>query len=381
MNDDLRLHEHLIGNPGSRRQINTPALVLDLDTLDRNIAAMAQLAQQYGVSLRPHAKTHKSVDIARRQIEAGAVGICCTKLGEAEALAEGGITNILLTSPVVTAPGLARLASLAAKVPGLGVVIDHPDNAGALGQAMKRAGATLDAFIDIDPGMHRTGVRSVDDALELAGAITAQNALRYRGVQFYCGVHQHIETYDERRQAIRERTAYLQTFLTALGQAGFAAEIVTGSGTGTHRIDLEIGTMTELQAGSYIFMDREYNDCELTDGNSPPPETSLFIDTTVVSANGPGIATVDAGMKAMATDAGEPPIITGAAKGATYQFMGDEHGLILGPDEASTMQTGARLSLAVPHCDPTVNLYDSYHVVRGDTLLHIWPVSARGRSR
>ena len=256
MTDDLTLHAHLIGRQGSRADLNTPVLVLDGEALDRNIAAMAALADAKGVGLRPHAKTHKSVDIAARQLAAGALGVCCAKIGEAEALAGGGVTGILITSPVAAPRAIERLAALAGRADGLLAVVDHPAVAERIAAALATAGATLDVVIDIDPGIARTGVASAEKAVALARAIAGLPVLRYRGVQFYCGSQQHIEDYGERRAAIVERTDYLKSVIAALVDAGFAPAIVTGSGTGTHRIDLDLGVFTELQAGSYVFMDK-----------------------------------------------------------------------------------------------------------------------------
>jgi len=378
MIDDLRLHGALVGCQGSRDSLNTPVLVLDLDALDRNIVAMAALVTARGIALRPHAKTHKSVDIARRQIAAGAIGLCCAKLGEAEALAEGGIAGLHLTSPVVTPPAIARLAALATRSERLTVVVDSPANVAALARAVAGAATPLGVIIDIDPGIRRTGVASAADAVALALAIARCPSLDYRGVQFYCGSQQHIEDYAERRAAIEDRTDYLRTVIAALTDAGFAPAIVTGSGTGSHAIDLDLGVFTELQVGSYVFMDRQYHDCDLTGASDAPFETALFIDARVISANSSGLATIDAGYKAMATDGGPPTIVAGTGAGAKFVFMGDEHGAVIGADP---LAIGDRVTLATPHCDPTVNLYDSFHVVRGETLIDIWPVSARGRSR
>lgn len=377
--DDLQLHAHLIGRQGSRADLNTPVLVLDLDRLDRNIAAMAALAATHGVALRPHAKTHKSVDIARRQVAAGAVGLCCAKIGEAEVLADGGITGLLLTSPVSAPAAIERLAALAARSPGLMAVFDHPDGVARTEHAL--GDATLGAVIDIDPGIRRTGVASPDAAVALAQAIAAAPHLTYRGVQFYCGAQQHIENYAERRAAIEERTAYLRAVIAALTDAGFAPDVVTGSGTGSHRIDLDLGVFTELQAGSYVFMDRQYLDCDLADLLEPPFETALAVDARVVSANHAALVTLDAGFKSLSTDGGKPSVLAGAPETATFAFMGDEHGALIAPAIGEALRPGDAVSLVVPHCDPTVNLYDHYHVVRDGTLVEIWPVSARGRAR
>jgi 3-hydroxy-D-aspartate aldolase len=375
MLDDRRLHGSLIDAPGSRERLNTPALVIDLAALERNIEKMASLARAKGVRLRPHAKTHKSAEIARRQIAAGAVGVCCAKLGEAEALAAEGVSSILLTSPVVTMPGLQRLAALNSQLKELIVVVDHPDNARLLAKAVYPN--TLQVLIDVDPGIRRTGVITPEAAAQLYEVVSSLPQLRYRGLQYYCGLQQHVAAFAERRDAIAERTEYLKTVIAQVGKP----EIVSGGGTGTCHIDAELAVINEWQVGSYVFMDRQYADCDLAGAGVQPFDFALLIDTRVVSANSTGIATCDAGFKAMATDAGQPKIIAGAPEGAGYHFMGDEHGLVVDPALKHSWELADKLSLAVPHCDPTVNLYDAYHVVRENVLVDIWPVTARGRSR
>jgi D-serine deaminase-like pyridoxal phosphate-dependent protein len=378
--DDQRLHAHLIGQQGSRRALNTPVLVLDREALGRNIAAMAAFAKHKAIALRPHAKTHKSRDIALLQIAAGAVGICCAKLGEAEAIAAGGgVESILITSPVVTPQAVARLVALNGAIRDLRVAVDNLANAYVLAAAAGAAGQTLKVLIDIDPGIRRTGVASLEAAVDLARYVMIEPALLYLGVQFYAGSQQHIADFGARRAAIEERTSYLKSIVDALTAAGLAPQVVTGGGTGTHRIDADLGVLNELQVGSYVFMDRQYHECALTEDGASPYETSLFIDAHVVSANTPGMATIDAGFKAMSTDGGSPTIVSGAPDGASFHFMGDEHGLIVSRD--ARFEIGTRVVLGAPHCDPTVNLYDSFHVVSGDRLVDIWPVSARGRSR
>ncbi len=371
------LHQHLIGRQGSRADLNTPALVVDVDAMDRNIAAMAAFARGAGLALRPHAKTHKSSAIARRQIAAGAVGVCCAKLGEAEALTDAGVAGILITSPVAGPAAVARLAALAARAPGLMASVDHPDTIDALA----RAGAAMTLLVDVDPGLRRTGVADAAAAVALAQRITHADGLMFGGVQFYCGSQQHIEGFADRREAIADRTRYLSGVIEALTAAGLKAPLVTGGGTGSHRIDAELGVLTELQVGSYIFMDRQYCDCDLAgEEGAAPFETSLFVDARVISANHAFLSTVDAGFKAFATEAGAPPIVAGAAEGSAYRFMGDEHGAVLPPQGAAPPKLGEVVTFAAPHCDPTVNLYDAYHAVRDGTLVDIWPIEARGRS-
>lgn len=378
--DDLRLHAELIGRQGSRRDLNTPALVLELDALERNIARMAALASKAGARLKPHAKTHKCLEIVRRQVSAGAAGVCCAKLGEAEALARGGVCGLHITSPVVAAPGIERLIALNAQSEGLSVVADHPDNVEALARAASED-RPLGVFVDLDPGIHRTGVGSAEAAVALAQRIRSHQSLRYVGLQMYCGMEQHIESYAERRTAIEAQTAYLREVIGALAAAGASPPVITGSGTGTHWIDLELGVFTELQVGSYVFMDDQYAACDLTGGAGPPFERSLYVDARVVSANAQGMVTLDAGLKAFATEGAPPSVASGAPPDSRFFFMGDEHGALIGSGVHESLSIADVVTLNTPHCDPTVNLYDSYHVVRGDTLVEIWPVLARGRSR
>ncbi|MGI4879405.1 MAG: DSD1 family PLP-dependent enzyme [Janthinobacterium lividum] len=377
---DEELHGHLVDRQGSRRDFNTPVLVVDLDALDRNIASMAAFAAASGLALRPHAKTHKSPDIARRQVAAGAIGACCAKLGEAEVLADGGVHGLHITSPVVSPPAIARLIALNARVDGLMCVVDNVENVRAIGRAAAH-GKPLSVIIDIDPGIHRTGVASPAAAVALLEAIRAEPGLHYAGVQFYCGTQQHIAGFADRAEAMHNLAEVARGVIAALTKAGGAPEIVTGGGTGTHRIDATLGLFTELQAGSYVFMDSQYLACDLTgNDNGSPYETALMIDARVVSANATGMVTVDGGFKAFSTDADPPLVLAGAPAGSTYRFMGDEHGALIVP-EGRAPQLADIVTFAAPHCDPTVNLYDTYHVVQGDTLRALWPVAARGRSR
>ncbi len=355
MSEAERLHRHLVGQQGSRRSLNTPALVLDLEMLERNIAEMARFAKEHNVKLRPHSKTHKSADIARRQLAAGALGVCCAKLGEAEALAEEGIESLHITSAVVTPQGIARLVELNGKVKDLSIVVDHPTNvdalAAAVSQTMDKGGKPLTVVIDIDPGMHRTGVASPEAVIELVKKVAGLKALKYAGVQFYCGRHQHIIDFEQRKAEMEERTAYLKGIVDRLTAAGLKPGIVTGSGTGTHFIDAKLGIFTELQVGSYVFMDHDYNVCDLRGAGKPTFEQALQIDARVISANTPGMATIDAGLKAMATEKGPPMILKGAVEGATTRFTGDEYTAVIAPEGAAAPALAEQVILTPPHCD------------------------------
>ena len=370
------LNSHLIGIPGGRAKLQTPALVVDLDALERNIAAMAAHARKHAIALRPHAKTHKSVEIAKRQIAAGALGVCCAKLGEAEALAHGGIDSILITSPVVSDGGIARLIALNARLCDLMAVCDNLAVAMRIGEAARASGKALKIVVDIDPGLGRTGIAAAD-ALPLVEFVARAEGLEYAGLQCYAGQVQHMESMDERRGASLAAMNELGALRDRLTVSGYAPKLISGGGTGTFDIDPDARVLTELQAGSYVFMDRQYND--VWSGRAPF-ETSLFVQTTVISANRTGLATADAGFKAFATDAGSPAIAAGAPPGANYFFFGDEQGGIFYPGETRKLLPGDVVTCAVPHCDPTVNLYDCFHVVRGETLAEIWPIEGRGRS-
>lgn len=374
------LNADLIGERGGRLKLATPALVLDLDVFEGNIARMAAHARAAGVALRPHAKTHKCSEIARRQIEAGALGICTAKLGEAEALADAGIDSILITSPVVTERGIARLMTLNARMTDLMAVCDNPGTANKLASASAASEKPLKLLVDIDPGMGRTGVRPGDQAAELVQMIAGNPAFEFMGLQCYAGNLQHLESGNERREKSLAALAELALFCTKLRGDGVALNVLTGGGTGTFDIDPDARVLTELQVGSYVFMDRQYNEVWQKSGEQPPFATSLFVQTTVISANREGLATTDAGFKAFATDAGPPAIVAGAPDGAGYFFFGDEQGGIFYTPGSQRLERGDVVTCAVPHCDPTVNLYGCYHVVRGDRLEAIWPIEARGCS-
>jgi len=374
------LNDDLIGREDAGQLLQTPALVIDLDRLEHNIAKMAEHARKHGISLRPHAKTHKSADIAKLQIAAGALGVCCAKLGEAEALAERGIGAILITSPVVTERGIARLMALNARMPDLMATCDNAEVASRLAAAAMASGKNLKVIVDIDPGMGRTGIRPGECAVALVKQVAESEALEYMGLQCYAGQVQHMESPNERRDKSLSAMRELGELRDTLSKAGLAPRILTGGGTGTFDIDPDARVLTELQVGSYIFMDRQYNDVWEKPGERTPFETSLFVQTTVISANRDGLATTDAGFKSFATDAGSPAIESGAPPGANYFFFGDEQGGIIYASADVKLKPGHSLRCVVPHCDPTVNLYDRYHAMRGTTLEAVWPVDARGRS-
>jgi len=352
----------------------TPCLVVDEDALRRNIGRMARFAGDRGLRLRPHAKTHKSRKIAALQAEAGAVGICCATLHEAEALA-GAAPSILLTSPVAGLGAVQRIAALVESGVALSVVTDHPSFLLAMSAALP-PGELLNVLVDVDPGMGRTGVASPEDVVSLARVIAQCDRLHFAGIQFYCGSEQHIADYGARAAAIATRNSRLAGAIAELRAAGLSPPIVTGGGTGTHAIDADAGLLTEIQPGSYVFMDQDYGACDLR--GAGPFELALTVHSTVVSANRVGWVTIDAGIKALATDSGRPQVVSGAPSESIYRFTGDEFGRLDLPEGAHQPVPGSRIVLAASHCDPTVNLHGAYHRVGSDGGAIVWPVDARG---
>lgn len=363
----------LIGQRGSRQMIPTPAAVLDLDAFQRNVAKMAARAKAAGLALRPHSKSHKCSALAQRQIAAGAVGICCAKLAEAEAMAAAGVGAILVTSPVVGSGQAGRAARLAAELADFRIVVDHADGAAELGAA---ATAPIQVLIDVDVGTARTGVASPEQAAEVARAVLAQPMLRLIGVQGYGGHWQHMEGANARAAAVADGMARLSAAIAAVRAAGGTVEVVTGGGTGTFEADAAQGVMTEVQPGSYAFMDREYRDALGADPDGGF-EQSLTIAATVISVNAAKWVTVDAGLKALSTDGPLPVPATPRFAGTSYRFFGDEHGMLTRPD-GEPVRRGERVDLVPGHIDPTLDRYDVLHLVQDDVLVDIVPIEARG---
>ena len=366
-----------IGGPVAA--IDTPALLVDYDALGRNIARMAEFSRRQGVAIRPHAKTHKTPAIAHMQIAAGAIGQCAQKVGEAEVLVAGGIADVLVANEVVGSTKLHRLATLARRA-SITVAVDHPDAGAALAQAARHHGVTIGAVVDVDVGLGRCGVLP-DDALALGTHVNALEGLVLRGLQGYHGAIQHVLGFAQRAEAARAASAQLAVAVEQFRQAGLATDVVTGAGTGTYEVQGSSGLFTELQPGSYIFMDRQY--CEIGGQGGEVYddfEPALFVLATVMSTPADDRVVLDSGYKALSTDAG-PALLLGKP-GWTYTYGGDEHGIIKGGGAgAAPMTLGEKVRVQPSHCDTTINLYDRYHIFSGDELIAVWPIAARGRSQ
>jgi 3-hydroxy-D-aspartate aldolase len=368
--------------PGmSLADVDTPALIVDVDAFERNLRRMADAVGQAGLRLRPHAKTHKSPEVARRQLALGAVGVCCQKVAEAEVMVAGGITDVLVSNEVAGARKLARLAALARQA-RIGVCVDDAASVEEIERAAGGAGASIDVLVEIDVGGRRCGVAPGAAAAQLALRVAAAKHLRFQGLQAYYGSAQHVRDAAERQAHIDRAVAQVEATLSALGAVGLKAQIVSGAGTGTYEHEAASRVYNELQPGSYVFMDADYARNKRADGGPFDRfEHALFVYASVMSAPAPERRVLDAGLKALAFDSGMP--VPWQLSGAVYLRPSDEHGNL---DVAACPQPpgrGDKLLLVPGHCDPTVNLHDWYVAVRG---LHgraarveaVWPVAARG---
>ena len=368
------------GNIVKRDDIPTPALVLDLDRFERNLDRMAAHVARAGKNLRPHAKTHRCPEIARRQIKAGALGVACAKLGEAEVMAADGVRGILITTEVVPAPKIERLVRLVGEAPDTMVVVDHPENARELSRAAAAAGVVINVLVDIEVGGRRTGIQPGAPAVALAREIASLPGLRLRGLQGYAGQCAHVMGWAARRDASRAAMTPLAETRRLVEAAGLPVEIVAGGSTGTFDIDVEMPELTELQSGSYCVMDIDYRRIGGQRSETLTAfEMALTVVATVVSVPEPNRAMVDAGLKAFSTDKPFPPEAV-ERPGIEYTFAGDEHGRLMLTDPDRPLRLGERIEFFAPHCDPTINLYDRIHAVRQGNVEGIWPVAARGRS-
>ena len=363
--------------PGMREdEIDTPALVIDLDAFEFNLDRMAALLAPTGVKLRAHAKTHKSAVIALQQIARGAVGQCVQKVAEAEILAWGGVQDILVSNEIVGAGKLARLAALA-RIARVAVCVDDPAQIVAIESAAEAAGVRISVLVEIDIGAARCGVQPGPEAVALAKQIAASRHLIFGGLQAYQGSAQHRRGVDERKKLIDHAIDGARRTVEQLHQQGLPCPIVGGGGTGTFEIEAASGVYTEIQAGSYAFMDADY--ARNLDAAGAPVSTfrhALFVLATVMSAPRHGLAVLDAGHKAVSIDSGMPTLWQ--RPDIRYVSASDEHGKLEYGTETAAVKLGEKLRLVPGHCDPTVDRFDWYVGVRGGRVECLWPVAARG---
>jgi D-serine deaminase-like pyridoxal phosphate-dependent protein len=372
--------------------IDTPALVVDLDRMERNLQTMAAFASQHKVLLRPHAKMHKSAELAKLQMAAGAVGVCVQKTSEAEVLVAGGVHNIFISNQVIALHKLVRVAALTRVLAPLGgklaICVDSLQGVKRLAQCMNEGrvssgiASTIDVFIELDVGQNRCGLQPGESAVGLAFEIRKHPALNFAGLQAYHGRAQHLRSAADRRDAIVQAIHAVRHTRELIEDVGIKVGLVTGAGTGTAPLEAASNLYGELQAGSYLFMDADYAANQPAAGQ-PRYKHALFVKTQVISVHA-GHVVCDAGHKSHAIDSGLPTVHAFSSRSElVYLNGGDEHG-ILKPAAGSTRlpSLGSMLWLIPGHCDPTVNLHNVMIGVRGGLLKgvveRIINVDARG---
>ena len=359
----------------------TPALVLERAAMERNMRKMADHVHAAGKGFRPHSKTHKCPTIAKLQVQMGAVGICAAKISEAAIMLEAGIPSVLITSPIATPTKAQALNSLLGTYPDceLLLVVDSEQGLAALQEAIAPE-RRLGLLVDIDLSMGRTGTREADTMLRLIDAVMNDVRFEFRGIQHYAGHLMHIEDYSKRRDKSLASWSRLDEFFTALAGRGISPEIVTGGGTGTYDVDVAVERRTDIQVGSYIFMDEEYRVLASSGASRFEDfELALTVACSTISQPQSKTITVDGGYKAFASDSVNP--VCDDLPGVEFRFAGDEHGVLILGEGQQEVRLGQVLRFAAPHCDPTVNLHDYYWILEDDGLVHsVWPISARGCS-
>jgi 3-hydroxy-D-aspartate aldolase len=379
--DDYEVGYDIPALPGmDETEIQTPCLVLDLDALERNIRKMGDYARAHGMRHRVHGKMHKSVDVAKLQMElGGACGVCCQKVSEAEVFARGGIGDVMVSNQVRDPAKIDRLA----RMPKLGarvlVCVDDEANVADLSAAAQRHGTQIEALVEIDCGAGRCGVTTTEDVVRIAKAIDAAPGLKFAGLQAYQGAMQHMDGYEDRKAKVDIAIAMVRDAVEGLKAEGLECDIVGGGGTGSYYFESNSGVYNELQCGSYAFMDADYGRILDKDGNRIDQgewENALFLLTSVMSHAKPNKAICDAGLKAQSVDSGLPFVY--GRDDVKYIKCSDEHGVI--EDEGGVLKVNEKLRLVPGHCDPTCNVHDWYVGVRGGKVEAVWPVSARGKA-
>ncbi len=360
-----------------RAEIPTPALCLDLELFEANLKTMSDHVKKAGRAARPHAKTHKCPEIAKRQVAAGALGVCAATVPEAEAMVAAGVKGVLLTSPILEPAKIARMVHLAGREGAVMISVGHAREVELLAEAAASGRIPVDVLVDLDVGDRRTGCLPGEPALELARTIGKSKCLKVRGVQAYAGHASHTVGFEAREKVSREAMAKANATRELLAKAGFDAGIVSGGSTGTYNIDTGTPGVTELQVGSYVFMDVDYRRIGGRSGAVYSDfHPSLTVLTTVVSATHADRVSVDAGTKALDTTTAWKPEAVGRT-GLVYGRGGDEFGILTAEGGAKLPAIGERLEFIVPHCDPTTNLYDRIYVLRGGKVADVWPIAAR----
>ena len=369
----------MLDDPIPLEELQTPALIIDLDVFDANLVKMQSYLQEQDIALRAHTKMHKCPIIARKQLESGARGVCAAKVSEAEVMCAAGIEDVLVTSPIATPDKVSRFVEARKNNPGLKIVVDCADSADLLAKVAGLEGLVVDVFVDLDPGMGRTGIETGDKTLQLVRHIGESNSLNLSGLQMYAGNCMHIEGFSKRKQKYAHLLSKGVETLALLDEAGIVIPVVSGGGTGTYNMESDLGLINELQAGSYAFMDIEYRDIGGVDSEQFLDfGVSLFVLVTAISQPQSRLITVDGGFKSFASDKMAPEFRD--VEGVIYHWGGDEHGIVQLNNPSHEIRLGNKFLMLTPHCDPTVNLHDFYFPYRDGLVHEVWPISARGFS-
>ena len=353
--------------------LDTPSMIADLDLMEANIKKLMDKLLPTGLNIRPHLKTTKSAILAGKLVKAGAKGGCVAKVSEAEVIAAAGFDDLLITCEIVGPAKVKRLVELFRKYPKIRIVVDSEIGASAINEALASSeiAEPITTLIDLDVGLHRTGVSPGEPALALARHVGGLKHLKLIGVQGYEGHLQHLHDKEDRKNQCLESMQILTSTADSLRKAGFNIEVVTTGGTGTAEFCATVPGVTELQPGSFIFMDTDYRNAVGTFYSN-----SLTILSTVVSKQGPRAVTIDSGLKSLTTDSG-----LAECKDSRYAYgvLGDEHGSLMWEDGTPALSVGDRVEMIPSHIDPTVNLHDFYYAYRGGVIEEIWPVDSRGK--
>jgi 3-hydroxy-D-aspartate aldolase len=370
-------YDEFVGQPLS--EIPTPALLIDMDIFEKNLATMRDACKAQGRRCRPHGKAHKSPVVGKIQLEYGAHGLCAAKLGEAEVFVGGGISDVLVTAPVVGRRKIERLLALQQITPDIKVVSDSAENLTDLSTAASAKGRKLKVLVDVNVGQNRTGVDTPEEAVALAQHIAKQPGLEFAGIQAYGGNNQHIAAFENRKQIELLSMERAVAARRAVEKAGFPVGILSVGGTGTYNIDMEVPEVTEIQPGSFIFMDAHYSSiggphsADFTDfGNA------LSVYTTVISHPSKGRAITDGGNKALSTDESMP--VPKGLTGIEYRPGGDEYGIITLKNPNRPLPVGDKVEFIPGHCDTTVNLFNVFFAIRKGVVEAVWPIPGRGRT-
>ena len=365
---------------------NTPSLILDINKMKKNILNMSKYCNDNNIKLRPHAKSHKMSKLAKMQIKYGALGICVATLYEAEVMSKEKIPGILLTTPLSNNFDKKRIKKLINNKDFF-LVIDNEFSIKYLTSICKSKNLKINVLIDCDimnigiNKISRTGAHSIKEIVKLAKIVKKNKYLNYTGITAYAGDLQHIEEYKERNKEILFRNKYLRKIIKSLNKESLTPNIVSGGGTGSHDTDIKSKLYSEIQPGSYVFNDVEYDQIYMNKNNKNIFSSSLFVASTIISKINNSKYIINAGLKAFSTDSKflPKPIGKNIPINTSYKYMGDEHGMIILPKNYKySLKIGEKIYIQPPHCDPTINLYDKCNIISKGKIIDVWNIDARG---